>query len=428
MPHVFGERADQHRLRQTGGVVSVGSLSEFGVAPFIGPNPPPNPFDGQLWIDSSARLSSPVEGQPSYELRRWNANRLVWELVGYNVMTPAGPGHASGLVGDPGDTPHSPPWYWGDDSAFHPPTGGGGGAALEAASYVGDSKTISSQSTYSLFHYTKIPLLTGQPSWVEFRTTIDFPDGDFFITADANNPGILVVKMAGWYEVNAGLRWDAHSDSNTRAMGVVSISSTPGGGGGSLIGLQLTIHATGTGYNIGDIISASGGTLTAGGIPLTGTVATIGGGGSINTISIDPGTGIGYTSAPTINIAGGSGASITAALAPTITPGSVFGAPAFLTYGVMLIEDVRSGISSATAHVQQSASRLIYLSAGEALMLVGQQASGGNLATNGLYGFAGDSVASFHGECDAGKGNYITLFRVSDHAGGSFVCEWNPPE
>lgn len=35
------------------------------------------------------------------------------------VFTAAGVGHSSGLVPDPGNTSHSPPWYLGDDAAFH---------------------------------------------------------------------------------------------------------------------------------------------------------------------------------------------------------------------------------------------------------------------------------------------------------------------
>lgn len=76
MSVVRGIRADQVRLQTDGGLQAVGPAAYLGVAPYFGETPPDDPFDGMCWIDSSANA-----GDPPYEMKRWNAVRVVWEIV-----------------------------------------------------------------------------------------------------------------------------------------------------------------------------------------------------------------------------------------------------------------------------------------------------------------------------------------------------------
>ena len=51
-----------------------------------------------------------------------NPTGMAWDTLQSGdvpVMVAAGTTHAAGAVGDPGATAHTPPYYWGDDAAFH---------------------------------------------------------------------------------------------------------------------------------------------------------------------------------------------------------------------------------------------------------------------------------------------------------------------
>lgn len=75
---------------------------------------------------------------------------------------------------------------------------------------------------------------------------------------------------------------------------------------------SLTISAAGTGYEVGDAITGTGGDGTG----FAGEVSSVGGSGEITGVTITT-AGTGYTAAPTLSVttSGGSGATITATIA-----------------------------------------------------------------------------------------------------------------
>lgn len=395
----FGERADQHRLYKTGGVVSVGSESDFGVAPVWQDTAPinPPPFDGMLWVDTSSRPSSPVDGQPPYELKRYNQALNAWELVGYNVMPPAGPNHATGLVGDPGPTPHDPPWYWGDDSAFHPPTGGGGGGGTTIEFGVGSNgggvvignttypSLVGSLSSTNLFG-TMIPMSVLAPSGEQAYYSSAFhsdllPTGmpgnvgtDVVLLTGGAYKGALVPLVQGWYYITGSVRFPVHNDSNYRAAMIATIGVAGLTGYNTFINLttgvaifRFTITNAGHGYADGDVVTWTGG----GGSSLTGKVQTDGSGHIVSIPTTD--VGFGYTGSPTglsITSAGGSGFTLSG-LGLATRPG----------FDRIIAEETTAGI--ANAPVQVTVNKLWFLREYEVIYLMAAQGSGVSMTTSG---------------------------------------------
>jgi hypothetical protein len=90
----------------------------------------PNMSDGL----SDTDILAPGPGSAGFTLNPNDAVILWWDicqwaddgtgvwrvLAGTYVFGPAGEQHSTGWVPDPGPTPHTPPWYLGDDGAWHP--------------------------------------------------------------------------------------------------------------------------------------------------------------------------------------------------------------------------------------------------------------------------------------------------------------------
>lgn len=201
--------------------------------------------------------------------------------------------------------------------------------------------------------------LTAGSTWTKIATGL-FTSGQT-AAAQYSNEGVLIVDpVHGYYDYNItaantlthinGQLYDiAVSEKNIGQLATATVPSLrvndPTGTGGTIGAsssvVSATVTAAGTGYSAGDILTASGGTLTTASQapasqqnqPLIITVTTIGGGGAVTGISI---TSPGYYQAAPANavaVTGGTGTGATftctwqVANPYIITPGVNYTAP-----------------------------------------------------------------------------------------------------
>jgi len=414
---IFGERADQHRLYPHGGVVSVGAASFFGVAPYFGDTAPPNPFEGMLWIDSAARASSPVDGDPPYELFRWNSVRAAWELVGYIPFAGLGAGHSTGLVPDPGDGTGGAlaTDYLARDATWKPIPGGGGGGSNEPLVFgtFTNTATVSVASTsypavpgddHTSNYFGTLVKMASSGSNVTFMSNLDgasighLADGDFVVIATGPYAGCILPKETGWYYITGHLRWANQSDSSYRMTGIGWTSEAtyqPIGLAGGVGVFSVVVTAAGTGYTDGDALSFSGG----GGSSLSATIITDGAGHIVGIKVTDIGTG--YTSIPTIAPVGGG------------TGGALHGVipVALSSLSILINEDLRPAVNGTPT--QGTTNRLWYLpgyndnsgAGGTPIWLVAAQGSGGSITVPAPRGAGALPLNDYYGA--------LSLFKIN---------------
>lgn len=196
-------------------------------------------------------------------------------------------------------------------------------------------------------------------TWTKIATAL-FTSGQTAATQYSNLGVLIVDPVAGYYDynittantlthLNGQLYGIAVSASNPAQLATATVPSLrvndPTGTGGTIGAsasvVSATVVAAGAGYSAGDILTATGGTLTTAtqapasqqNQPLVITVTTIGGGGAITGISI---TSPGYYQAAPANavaVTGGTGAGATFNCTWTvanpyiITPGVDYTAP-----------------------------------------------------------------------------------------------------